>query len=101
MSESTVSTTVAFLFGGMIFLLTYTRLGGMATTLLAAAILVAYLAVEAWHAWHNGRRAKDDRHEAYRRWDLFKTYEAVHDPPTRTRSPRRTRARSTGPRRRA
>ena len=52
MSETTVSTTVAFLFGGMVFLLVYTRLGGMATTLLAGAILVVYLLIEAWHAWH-------------------------------------------------
>ena len=64
MSETTVSTTVAFLFGGMVFLLTYTRLGGLATTVLAGAILVGYLLLEAWHAWRDDSR----RRRAYRRW---------------------------------
>ena len=61
MSESTVSTTVAFLFGGMVFLLFYTRLGGMATTLLAGAILVGYMLIEVIHAVQE-RRA--NRHAA-------------------------------------
>ena len=51
MNKSTVTNVIAFLFGGMVFLLAFTRLGGFATTVFAGAILGGYLLVEGWREW--------------------------------------------------
>ena len=67
MSETAVSNTVAFLFGGMVFLLVYTRFGGMETVVFAGTILVVYLVLEAWHAWTDRRQAKRDVERAMQR----------------------------------
>jgi hypothetical protein len=61
--------TVPFLFGGMIFLLAYTRLGGLPTVALAGVILVGYLLIEAWHAWRDERQARRDSAIGYARLD--------------------------------
>lgn len=72
MSETAVSSTVAFLFGGMIFLLVYTRLGGLPTVGLAGAILVGYILLEMVKGWRALERAKSDRTIAEIRWGFWK-----------------------------
>jgi hypothetical protein len=71
MSETTVSSVVAFLFGGMVFLLVFTRLGGPGTIGFAAAILVGYILVEVWQEWklHRARGVALRRLDEMRRGD--------------------------------
>lgn len=71
MSETTVSATVAFLFGGMVFLLAFTRLGGLWTVGLAGAILVVYIGFEIAVAIRAHDRAAHDWVTAMHRFVLW------------------------------
>ena len=72
MTENQVSLTIAALYGGMIFLLFYTQLGGFATVMLALAILVVYMVLEAWLAYRNDRQQRRDLATAWRRWRAWR-----------------------------
>ena len=59
---------VSALFGAMVALLIYTRLGGMATTLTAGAILVGYIVWESWRSFRDWRMTRAARRTSDRRF---------------------------------
>ena len=66
---------VSALFGAMLALLIYTRLGGMATTLAAGAIFVGYVLFETWRTYRDNLQARHDSAVAARRvadWQRYR-----------------------------
>lgn len=60
---------VSALFGAMLALLVYTRLGGMATTVGALGVLVVYLILEASRDLRDRHTYRRDRGVAVTRWE--------------------------------
>ena len=60
MKGDPMSNVVAGLFGAMLALLIYTRLGGLATVLLAFGILIAYVLIELLSEWRVLEAARRD-----------------------------------------